>query len=134
LLDFDFSHIASFYSSMDFGGLVPGPFEGGDLERLRDYQVQGFPESPSSEGIEHGLVDWDLTPLWQAALYKYSVICPANFERIAELADVYWFLLDVCPPFFNMRRWLVKRTEEQKQATKTAIGVTLGKYFEKWGY
>jgi hypothetical protein len=139
LLDFDFSHIASqadecFYSFMDFGGLVPGPFEGGELERLRDYQIQGYPDSPSVEESENGPVNWNWARLWQAALHKHNVSCPANIEGIAELADVYWFLLDVCPPFFNMPRWLAKRTEEQKQATKTAIGVTLGRYLEQWGY
>jgi hypothetical protein len=110
-----------------------GP-EGGDLERLKDYQIHGFPDSASFETAENGLVDWNLARLWQAALYNHNIRCPALIEGIAELADVYWFLLDVCPPFFNMPRWLAKRTEEQKQATKAAIGVTLGRYLDKWGF
>jgi hypothetical protein len=57
LLDFDCSHIASqadefFYSFMDFGGLVPGPFEGGDLEHLRNYQLHGFPDSASFKDVK----------------------------------------------------------------------------------
>jgi hypothetical protein len=139
LLDLDFSHIASqadefFYSFMDFGGLVPGPFEGGDLVRLRDYQIQGFPDSASFKDVENGQVNWDMARLWQDALHKHNVSYPANIVGIAGLADLYWFLLDVCPPFFNMPRWLAKRTEEQKQATKAAIGVTLGRCLEQWGY
>ncbi|KAI5206126.1 hypothetical protein E4T39_02604 [Aureobasidium subglaciale] len=139
LLDFDFSHIASeadefFYSFMDFGGLVTGPFEGGDFERLRNYQIHGFPDLTSSEDIENGPVDWNAARLWQAAQQKHNVHGPADIERITELADIYWFLMDVCPPFFNMPRWLAKRTEEQKQATKAAIGTTLGRYLSGWGY
>jgi hypothetical protein len=113
---------------------VPGPFEGGDLERLRDYQIQEFPDSESFDTTENGQVDWNMARLWQVALYKHNVSCPANIQRIAQLANVYWFLLDVCPSFFNMPRWLAKRTEEQKQATKAAIGVALGRYLEQWGY
>jgi hypothetical protein len=107
LLDFDFSHNAShadgfFCSFMDFGGLVLGPFEGGDLERPRDYQIQGFPDSASVEEPENDPVDRNLARLWQAALYKHKISCPSNIEGIAELTDIYWFLLDVCPPFFRM--------------------------------
>jgi hypothetical protein len=32
-----------------------------------------------------------------------------------------------------MPKWLAKRTEEQKQATKAAIGKSLGRYLDKWG-
>jgi hypothetical protein len=139
LLDFDFSHIGSqadefFYCFMEFGGLVPGPFEGGDLERLRNYQIQGFPETVTFEADDNAQVDWNTARLWQAAQQKHKVQSPANIERIGELADVYWFLLDVCPPFFNMPQWLAKRTEEQKQATKASIRTALDKYLTKWGY
>lgn len=119
---------------MEFGGLVPGPFEGGDLERLRNYQIQGFPETEVFEAVEDTQVDWNTARLWQAAQQKHEIHGPANIERVGELADVYWFLLDVCPPFFNMPQWLAKRTEEQKQATKATIGTSLDRYLTKWGY
>ncbi|KAI4854357.1 hypothetical protein E4T44_00230 [Aureobasidium sp. EXF-8845] len=139
LLDFDFSHIASqadefFYSFMEFSGLVPGPFEGGDLERLRDYQIHGFPDLAAFEEVEDTMVDWNMARLWHVAQRKHGVNGPADIGRISELADIYWFLLGVCPPFFSMPKWLAKRTEEQKQATKAAIGKSLGKYLDKWGY
>jgi hypothetical protein len=119
---------------MEFGGLVPGPFGGGDLERLRDYQIHGFPDSAPTEEVEDTMVDWNMARLWHAAQRKHGVNGPANIERIGELADIYWFLLDVCPPFFSMPKWLAKRTDEQKQATKAAIGISLGRYLDKWGY
>jgi hypothetical protein len=139
LLDLDFSHIGSpadefFYSFMEFGGLVPGPFEGGGLERLRNYQTRGFPESATFEAGEDTPIDLKTAQLWQAAQKKHKVNGPANIDGIAELADIYWFLLDVCPPFFNMPQWLAKRTEEQKQATKATIRTALDKYLIRWGY
>ncbi|KAH0286073.1 hypothetical protein M436DRAFT_60238 [Aureobasidium namibiae CBS 147.97] len=139
LLDFDFSHVASeadefFYSFMDFGGLVPCPFEGDELDRLREYQIQGFPDSTPLGKVEDPPIDLDMARLWQATLRKHHVHGPTDIKRIAELADIYWFLIDVCPPFFNMPRWLAKRTDEQKQAVKVAIGKNLEKYLSRWGY
>lgn len=119
---------------MEFGGLLPGPFEGDDLKRLREYQIQGFPDSKPLDKVENAPVDLGTARLWQAALRKHHVYGPTEIKGIAELADMYWFLTDVCPPFFNMPRWLAKRTEEQKQATKAAIGENLGRYLSKWGY
>lgn len=119
---------------MEFGGLVPGPFEGDDLDRLREYQIQGFPDSTPFAKVENAPIDLDTARLWQAAMRNHSVKGPTDIEGIAVLADIYWFLTDVCPPFFNMPRWLAKRTDEQKQAIKATIGENLGKYLSKWGY
>jgi len=119
---------------MEFGGLVPGPFEGDELDRLREYQTQGFPDSALVEKIENAPIDLDTARLWQAALRKHNVHGPTDIKGIAELADIYWFLTDVCPPFFNMPRWLAKRTDEQKQAVKAAIGKNLDGYLSKWGH
>lgn len=127
LLDFDFSHIASpadeyFYSFPSFCGLVPGPFEDEDLQLLRRYQTEGFPSTPSAQEAPSESVDWTVARLWQAALEKHHVASPKDIENITQLADIYWFLLDVCPPFFNLPRWLARKTEEQKIAAKKAIG------------
>ncbi|THZ77721.1 hypothetical protein D6C85_01493 [Aureobasidium pullulans] len=130
LLDFDFSHIASpadeyFYSFPSFCGLVPGPFEDEDLQLLRRHQTEGFPSAPSTQEATSESVDWTVARLWQAALEKHNVASPKDIENITELADIYWFLLDVCPPFFNLPRWLARKTEEQKLAAKKAIGENL---------
>ncbi|THY01482.1 hypothetical protein D6D01_10358 [Aureobasidium pullulans] len=139
LLDFDFSHIASpadeyFYSFPSFCGLVPGPFEDEDLQLLRRYQTEGFPSSPSAQEARSQSVDWTVARLWQVALKKHNVASPKDIDNITELADVYWFLLDVCPPFLNLPRWLARRTDEQKFAAKNEIGENLNKYLQRWGY
>ncbi|THW10700.1 hypothetical protein D6D24_07733 [Aureobasidium pullulans] len=139
LLDFDFSHIASpadeyFYSFPSFCGLVPGPFEDEDLQLLRRYQTEGFPSTPSAQEATSKSVDWTVARLWQAALEKHNVASPKDIENSTELADIYWFLLDVCPPFFNLPRWLARKTEEQKLAAKKAIGVNLDSFLRRWDY
>ncbi|KEQ81335.1 hypothetical protein M438DRAFT_376874 [Aureobasidium pullulans EXF-150] len=139
LLDFDFSHIASpadeyFYSFPSFCGLVPGPFEDEDLQLLRRYQTEGFPSTPSAQEATSGSVDWTVARLWQAALEKHHVASPKDIENITQLADIYWFLLDVCPPFFNLPRWLARKTDEQKFAAKKAIRENLDRYLRRWGY
>lgn len=139
LLDFDFSHIASpadeyFYSFPSFCGLVPGPFEDEDLQLLRRYQTEGFPITPSAQEATRKSVDWTVARLWQAALEKHNVASPKDIENITKLADIYWFLLDVCPPFFNLPRWLARKTSEQKLAAKKAIGENLDRYVRRWSY
>ncbi|THY96824.1 hypothetical protein D6C95_05086 [Aureobasidium pullulans] len=139
LLDFDFSHIASpadeyFYSFPSFCGLVPGPFEDDDLQLLRRYQTEGFPITPSAQEATSHSVDYTVARLWQAALEKHHVASPKDIDNITELADIYWFLLDVCPPFFNLPRWLARKTDEQKLAAKKAIGENLAKYLQRWDY
>jgi len=139
LLDFDFSHIASpadeyFYSFPSFCGLVPGPFEDEDLQLLRRYQTEGFPSAPSTQEATSESVDWTVARLWQAALEKHNVASPKDIDNIAELADIYWFLLDVCPPFFNLPRWLARKTDEQKLAAKKAIGENIDRYMRRWSY
>lgn len=113
---------------------MPGPFEDEDLQRLRSYQCNGFPDIPSSAESGCSSVDWQSARLWKASLDKQEIARPAYFQHITELADIYWFLLDVCPPYFNMSRWMGKRTEEQQNAAKKATLDKLDKYLCKWGY
>ncbi|THX48299.1 hypothetical protein D6D06_09181 [Aureobasidium pullulans] len=139
LPDFVFSHIASpadeyFYSFPSFSGLVPGPFEDEDLQLLRRYQTEGFPSTPSAQEATSKSVDWTVARLWQAALEKHNVASPKDIENITQLADIYWFLLDVCPPFFNLPRWLARKTDEQKLAAKKVIGENLDRYLRRWDY
>jgi hypothetical protein len=137
LLDFDFSHIAApadefLYSFMDLGGLVPGPFEDEALQCLRRFQLGQGPDNISSVETDDSPVNWTLAIAWKAALQRHHINGPAEIENIADLADIYWFLLDVCPPFFNMPKWLAKRTDEQQQAAKVRTEETLHKYLVRW--
>ncbi|KAI5197064.1 hypothetical protein AUEXF2481DRAFT_43007 [Aureobasidium subglaciale EXF-2481] len=137
LLDYDFSHIAApadefVYSFMELGGLVPGPFEDEALRSLRRFQLGQGEDDLLPEETEDSPVNWTLAKAWNSALKKHGVNGPAEIENIADLADIYWFLLDVCPPFFNMPKWLAKRTDKQKQAAKARTEKILHKYIDRW--
>lgn len=137
LLDFDFSHIASpgdeyFYSFPSFHGIVAGPFEEGEQGALTQVQLNGFKDFKPPESQEE--VDWNLAKTWHSALKTAGVETPADIDGIEELAALYWFLLDVCPPYFLLPRWLKRKTPEQQQASKKETEVSLDKYLRRWGY
>ncbi|KAH8807520.1 hypothetical protein F5884DRAFT_342876 [Xylogone sp. PMI_703] len=139
LLDFDFAHIASpgdefFYSFTDFHGIIPSPLEDGELNALRLAQLNGFKDNNVKDLTGTAEVDWETAKMWQVAMEKSQVRSPADIENVGELATIYWFLLDICPPYFLLSRWLKRRTEEQKQASKREIQANLDKYLKRWGY
>jgi hypothetical protein len=139
LLDFDFSHIASpgdefFYSFVDFHGLIPGPLEDAKMERLRLAQLDGFKMKNVEDPDEASDVTWKTARMWQAAIENAGVKSPADIKGVGELAAIYWFLLDICPPYFLMPRWLKRKTEEEQLASKTQTQANLDKYLRRWGH
>jgi hypothetical protein len=140
VLDFDFTHIDSqadeyFYSFAKFHGIVPGPFEGGEMEELRIAQLNGFKAMDIRGDAAAGKdIGWNTAKLWQKAMERSGVKSPAEIDGIGELAAIYWFLLDIWPPFFLLPRWLGKRTKEQQENSKAAVQESLSKYLDRWGY
>ncbi|CZR67405.1 uncharacterized protein PAC_17304 [Phialocephala subalpina] len=137
ILDFDFSHIASpadeyFYPFPSFHGIVAGPFEEGEQRTLNEAQLNGFKDFKTPTSQEE--VDWNLAKTWHSALETAGVESPADIDGIDELAAVYWFLLDVCPPYFLLPRWLKRKTIKQQQALKKETEANLDKYLKRWGY
>ena len=139
LLDFDFTHIASpcdeyFYSFMDFHGLVPGPCEDKEMETLRMAQLSGFKDFELPVRAGEAGVDWTVARMWQEAMKRFGVNAPSDIQGVGELAAIYLFLLDVCPPYFLLSRWQKRRTEEQQEASKKEIQVNLDRYLKRRGY
>ncbi|KAK9427749.1 kinase-like domain-containing protein [Lipomyces doorenjongii] len=140
LLDFDFSHIASpadefFYSFSLVHGILTGPFEEAEMELLRAAQLHGFAkigELPSSASGDDSPVDWEVAKIWDEELTSAGVKKPSNITGIEELAELYWFCIDVCPPFFEMPRWLARRTPEQQKKAKNGAKACLVKYLNRW--
>jgi hypothetical protein len=62
-----------------------------------------------------------------------EILGPSNIERIEDVAALYWPLLDVCPPYFLLPRWLGRTSEEKRQEPKE-IEANLEKYLERWGF
>lgn len=139
LLDFDFTHIASpsdefFYSFPDFHGIVPGPFEREDLLQLRKAQLNSFSNVGDQSRSNSADVSWEVAEMWQNSLRQQSAKGPGDLKGTDELSCIYWFLLDVCPPFFLRPRWLKRRTGEQQLAAKREVAENLDKYLQRWGY
>jgi hypothetical protein len=72
--------------------------------------------------------------MWYEEIEKQGIQNPANIAGIAELAALYWFLIDVCPPYFSMERWLNRKNVEQRLEAKKEVEGNLEKYLERWGY
>lgn len=139
LLDYDFTHIASlndefFYSFMDFHGIVSGPFETGELQQLRLARLSRFKPGSYEQPADVADVDWATARMWQEAMDEARVKSPADLANVGELASIYWFLLDVCPPYFLLPRWLGRRTKEQQFEAKREVAENLDKYLSRWRF
>jgi hypothetical protein len=140
LLDFDFSHIASpadeyFYSFLSIHGLLAGPLESDESEALRLAQLSGFtsPAFALAEGKESE-VNWDIAKMWYEEIEKQEVLNPSNISGIEKVATLYWFMIDVCPPYFLMERWLGRKSVEEREEAKKEVEGNLEKYLSSWGF
>jgi hypothetical protein len=79
-------------------------------------------------------VNWELAKMWYEGIEKLGVLNPANIADIGELAALYWFLIDVSPPYFIMKRWLNRTSVEERQEAKKEVEGNLEKYLERWGF
>jgi len=136
LLDFDFSSIASpadeyFYSFLSIHGILPSSIEEGEEGAQRDFLLTGKEPLVPFEAPE---LDWDVLKLWYKEMTRANVLKPGDITSADRLAGLYWFLQDVCPPYFLMPRWLGKRTVEQIEAEKKRIEGNLAKYLDLVGY
>lgn len=136
LLDFDFANIASladeyFYSFPSLHGILPSHMEEGDEGTIHDFLITGKETSTSPESSE---IDWEVAKMWNDELKAAGVLRPSDIEGIGGLAGLYWFIQDICPPYFLMPRWIAKKTTAQVNAEKKRIEGALGKYLDFVGY
>jgi hypothetical protein len=137
LLDFDFTHIASpanefFYPFPSFHGILSGPFEPKENEALCLAQLDGF-KNPDPT-LTNPEINYNLAKLWHSELIRLEILGPSNIEGIEEVSALYWFFLDVCPPYFLLPRLLGRTSEEQQQESKKETEARLEKYLERWGF
>jgi len=96
-------------SLRSFGWQVSAPDEDGDgeddsgqLALLRSCLLLGFDKAlkntdPNGVGASEP-VNWAVAKAFDKALEAAAVERPVKIDGIAELASVYWFIRDVCPP------------------------------------
>lgn len=145
LLDFDFSHVSFaaeefLYSFMFIHGLLVGPIEEDEYIALRKAQLLGFQEdidAPQREGDKEqgqGSIDWKLAQAWDEELAKLDIQRPSTIKGIDEVSALHWFLQEICPPYFDMKRWLTSQTPEQQDKRRMEVKSTVERYLERWGF
>ncbi|KAJ5986157.1 hypothetical protein N7451_010522 [Penicillium sp. IBT 35674x] len=144
LLDFDFSHISFaveefLYSFFFIHGLLVGPIEEDEYIALRKAQLEGFQKkiqaSQSEEEKEHeqGSIDWKLAQAWDEELARLNLQRPSSIKGIDEVSALHWFLQEISPPYFDMKRWLTSQTPEQQEERRMEVKSTIERYLERWG-
>lgn len=145
LLDFDFSHVSFvaeefLYSFLFIHGLLMGPIEDDEYVALRKAQLQGFQKdshlSQSEENKDKGQesIDWKLAQAWDEELAKLNIQRPSSIKGIDEVSALHWFLQEISPPYFDMKRWLTSQTPEQQEKMRMEVKSTIKRYLERWGF
>ncbi|KAL9102564.1 MAG: hypothetical protein Q9163_002314 [Psora crenata] len=136
LLDFDFSHIATFADEFlrSLGaeiGQFPSPRESGELLALRTAMLTGFPDQlpPSSNDVH-----WPSAKAWDDALRERGAKRPRTIENIAALSDLFWLSGQILP--FKLCNEVVVRNSSQEQLAtrkKTGEGL-LNSFLSDYGF
>ena len=136
LLDFDFSHIATFadefFRSLGADiGQFPSPRESGEPLALRKAMLTGFPKTipPSS-----GEVQWPCAKAWDDALRQRGAKRPSTIANIAALSDLFWLSGQILP--FKLCNEVVVRNSSQEQlvARKKNGEELLINFLKDYGY
>ena len=115
LLDFNFSHIATFadeffrFLNADIDQLSSSR-ESEDFFTLRTVMLAGFPDQlpPSNDDVQ-----WLSVKAWNDALRARSVKRLNTIENIAALFDLFWFSNQILS--FKLCNEVVVRNSSQKQ-------------------
>ncbi|KAJ5526499.1 hypothetical protein N7513_010658 [Penicillium frequentans] len=145
LLDFDFSHVSFvaeefLYSFLFIHGLLMGPIEEDEYVALRKAQLQGFQNDTQTSQIEEDKdkgqesVDWKLAQAWDEELARLNIQRPSCIKGIDEVSALHWFLQEISPPYFDMKRWLTSQTPEQQEKMRMEVKSTIERYLERWGF
>jgi hypothetical protein len=136
LLDYEFAFVGTVLDEFTLSfprlhGILGGPWDGGELDKLRNYQLSGFPtELPISE--TRGQVDWELAGMFDAALQLAGAQKPQDFACAGTYSALIWFYQDVCPPYLMMPRWLARKTSEEITIHRDQVAKNLDLYLKMW--
>ena len=136
LLDFDFSHVATFadefFRSLVVGiGQFPSSRESGESLALRTAMLTGFPDPLPSANDE---VQWSSAKAWDDALREKGAKRPGTIADIAALSDLFWLSGHVLP--FKLCNEIVLRNSslEQLAARKRSGEELLIKFLGDYSY
>ena len=137
-LDYEFAFIGTVLDEYTLSfprlfGILGGPWDGGELDKLRNYQLSGFPTELSIPDTR-SQVDWELASMFDTALQLAGTQKPRNFAYADTYSALIWFYQDVCPPYLMMPRWLARRTPAEVMDQRDQIAKNLDLYLKMWKY
>lgn len=99
LLDYEFAFVGTVLDEFTLSfprlyGILGGPWDGGELDKLRNYQLSGFPTKLSISDTR-GQVDWELAGMFDAALQLAGAQKPQDFACADTYSALIWFYQDV---------------------------------------
>ncbi|GAB7328401.1 hypothetical protein MBLNU13_g00375t1 [Cladosporium sp. NU13] len=138
LLDYEFAFVGTVLDEYTLSfprlfGILGGPWDDGELDKLRNYQLSGFPTELSIPDIR-SQVDWELAGMFDAALKLAGAQKPQDFACADTYSALIWFYQDVCPPYLMMPRWLARRTSAEITDHRDRIAKSVDLYLKMWKY
>ena len=138
LLDFDFSHIATFadefFRSLGQSiGQLPSARDSGELLALREAMLTDFIDFQApSDG--DGEVLWPSAKTWNDALRENGAQRPHTIINIAQLSDLFWLSGQILP--FKLCNEVVVSNSNQEQlaARKKSGEELLLDFLNDYGY
>ena len=121
-----------------------GEDDSGQLALLRSCLLVGFDKALKnakvSQSSASGTVNWVVAKAFDKELDAAGIETPVEIDGIAELASVYWFIRDACPPaLVEYHQQSTEHGEDDvddediaELLEKTASN--LGWYLDKWGF
>ena len=136
LLDFDFSHVASyadeFFRSLCADiGQFPSPRESKEPLALRKAMLTGFPDPlpPANEEVH-----WPSAKAWNDALCENNAKRPSTINDIAALSDLFWLSGQILP-FRLCNPTVVRNSSPEQLAARRKTGEeSLSKFLSDYGY
>lgn len=138
LLDYEFAFVGTVLDEYTLSfprlhGILGGPWNDGDLDELRKYQLTGFPTELSISDTRPQ-VNWKLASIFNAALKLAGARKPQDFACADTYSAFIWFHQDVCPPYLMMPRWLARKTSAEIADCKSQTAKNLDLYLKMGKY
>lgn len=136
LLDFDFSHVASFADEFFRSlcsdiGQFPSSRDSEGLVALRNAMLTGFPDPLPQSNDE---VQWPSARAWNDALCERNAQKPSSIKDIALLSDMFWLSGQILP-FKLCNPIVVKNSSSSQLLTRKKAGEeNLIKFLNDYGY
>jgi hypothetical protein len=99
---------------------------------MRESLLHGFEADACNKTSES--MNWKAAAMLDNAFATAGVERPQALPGIDQLSAVYWFIQNISPPFFFLKRWRDRKTPEQVENTRKQTKAVLEQYLSGWGF